>query len=344
MNLHLSCGMWMLALLLWACPAAAQATAPAPAHRDIAYAQTGPEFGQGHLLDLYLPAARSGPVPVVVFTRGSGWLADNGRENAQDLAAVLGPEGYAVAGVAVRSSDQTQFPGQLHDIKAAIRWLRRHGHEYGIDSERIGIVGTSSGGWVAVMAAVTGDVPELEGQEGESGVSSAVQAAIAFYPPTDFSSMDAWAVRRCDPDAEPLASARSNFCHSSAGSPESRLLGCTVAECPERAAAASPLRYLSAADPPIMIIHGEHDAIVPHQQGEWLYQALNKACLDAVFISLPLAGHGNWDQIMTDPAFAYGATIRSTSQQGCKVELPRPYVPDWRTLIEFLQRALQPGA
>jgi len=181
MNLHLTRCMLVMSLLLPACSAAAQATTPpAPTHRDIAYAQTGPEFGQGHLLDLYLPAGRSGPVPVVIFTRGSGWLADNGRENAQDLAAVLGPQGYAVAGVAVRSSYQTRFPGQLHDIKAAIRWLRRHAHEYGIDPERIGIVGTSSGGWVAAMAAVTGDVPELGGQEGELGVSSAVQAAIVI--------------------------------------------------------------------------------------------------------------------------------------------------------------------
>ena len=77
---------------------------PAPTVRDVAYANSDATTGQGHLLDLYLPPNATGPSPVVIFTHGSAWLADNGRQDAQALAAVLNASGYAVAGVSIRSS------------------------------------------------------------------------------------------------------------------------------------------------------------------------------------------------------------------------------------------------
>ena len=107
-------------------------------------------------------------------------MANNGRQGGPALAAELNKAGYAVAGVAIRTSGQTRFPGQLHDIKAAIRWLRANAGKYNLNPGRIGIAGESSGGWLAAMAAVTGDVAELEGNLGTTGVSSAVQAAIAY--------------------------------------------------------------------------------------------------------------------------------------------------------------------
>ena len=105
-------------------------------------------------------------MPVVIFSSGSAWMANNGRQGGPALAAELNKAGYAVAGVAIRTSAQTTFPGQLHDIKAAIRWLRANAGKYNLDPDRIGIAGESSGGWLAAMAAVTGDVAELEGDPG----------------------------------------------------------------------------------------------------------------------------------------------------------------------------------
>lgn len=309
---------------------------PRPTLSSLSYTVSTPADASGHLLDLYLPKAK-GKVPLVIFTHGSGWMADNGREDAQALAAVLLPRGYAVAGVAVRSSGQAQFPAQLHDIKAAIRWLRVNADKYGIDASRIGIMGESSGGWTAAMAAVTGDVPGLEGDLAPRGPSSRVQAAVAFYPPTDIPSMDAWALKPCNPAAPAFADA---FCHLVKDSPESRFLGCVATDCPERAAMASPLKYISKADPPIMILHGEHDALVPHAQGEALYQALNKACHDAAFVSFPMADHGTWVRMLTDLTLAYGATIRSTAAAGCRTVLPAPVEPDWNLVVGFLDRAL----
>ena len=258
-------------------------------------------------------------------------MADTGKRTAPGLAAQLNPAGYAVAGVSIRSTSQTQFPGQLHDIKAAIRWLRANAQKYNLDPEHIAIMGDSSGGWTAAMAAVTGDVPELEGSIGTTGPSSKVQAAIAFYPPTDFLTMDAWALRKC---AQP-------GCHDSATSPESRLVGCAIQTCPDKVQAANPLRYVSAADPPIMILHGNSDPLVPHHQGEQLYMALNKACHDAVFLSFPKAAHGVWNGFFTDDAIREGATMRSTSASGCTVTNPTLTTPTWKTAIEFLDKQMK---
>ena len=312
---------------------------PQPTVRDIVYATTDSASRAGHLLDLYIPTASTGPTPVVIFSSGSAWMANNGRQGGPALAAELNKAGYAVAGVAIRSSGQTTFPGQLYDIKAAIRWLRANAGKYNLDPGRIGISGESSGGWLAAMAAVTGDVPELEGNLGTTGVSSAVQAAIAYYPPTDFLQMDAWALKRCDPSVG-MNPSRA-FCHDGPESPESRLIGCAIQSCAEKTQRANPIRYISSADAPIMIIHGGTDPLVPHAQGELLYQALNKACRDAVFISLPVAGHGVWRAMMTDPALVVAATRRSTSSNGCVVENPKPYTPTWATVVEFFDRYLK---
>lgn len=308
-----------------------QPPGPPPTHANLDYAPPEPATSNGHKLDLYIPANASGPLPIVIWTGGSAWMADTGKNTAGTLAAQLNPAGYAVAGVSIRSSSQVTFPGQLHDIKAAIRWLRANASTYNIDPNRIAIMGDSSGGWTTAMAALTGDAPELEGTVGTTGVSSAVQAAVAFYPPTNFLDMDAWALRPCE----------GQRCHDASVSPESRLVGCAIQECPERTQAANPVRYITPADPPIMILHGNSDPLVPHHQGEQLYMALNKACREAVFISLPTAGHGPWAGFLTNDTIRAGATRRATAAEGCVVTNPTLYTPTWQTVIEFLDAHLE---
>src|SRR5690349_9969206 len=147
---------------------------PPPSHADLEYAPADPPAGNGHKLDLYLPPAANGRAAVVLWTGGSAWMADTGKRTAPGIAAQLLPAGYAVAGVSIRSSAQVQFPGQLHDIKAAIRWLRANAAKYNLDPDRVAIMGDSSGGWTTAMAALTGDAPELEGAVGTTGGSSRV--------------------------------------------------------------------------------------------------------------------------------------------------------------------------
>jgi acetyl esterase/lipase len=322
-----------LALALTLLPSLTIAQAPpTPTHADLAYAPAEPPTSNGHKLDLYLPQGVTGPWPVVIWTGGSAWMADTGKRSAPGIAARLNPAGYVVAGVSIRSSSQVQFPGQLHDIKAAIRWLRANAKQYGLDADHVAIMGDSSGGWTTAMAALTGDAPELEGHVGVTGVRSDVQAAVAFYPPTNFLTMDAWAVQKCGQAG----------CHDDASSPESRLVGCAIQTCAEKVLAANPARYVTPADPPLMILHGGSDPLVPQNQGEQLYMALNKACREATFISLPKAGHGPWNGFLTDDALREAATIRTTSAAGCAVTNPKPYTPTWQTVIDFLDKHLKP--
>jgi len=201
------------------------------------------------------------------------------------------------------------------------------------------MMGDSSGGWTSVMAAVTGDVTELEGKVGLSGPSSAVQAAVAFYPPTNFLLMDEWAVAPC---AASNTSLRPGFCHDGIASPESQLIGCPIQSCPDKVLAADPARYVSQADPPIMILHGGSDPLVPHNQGERLYQALNKQCHTSIFISLPKAPHGPVRDFLENDTARAGATIQSTSARGCEIRTPDLYTPTWATIIDFLRANIEP--
>ena len=344
----------LLAAITASCPAPAQAPAtflaPAeyPARKpDLASLAYAPAegAGNGHYLDLYLPvASRASPAPIVIWTGGSAWLADNGRDRAGWLASLLVPQGFAVAGVSIRSSTQAPFPAQLHDIKAAIRWLRAHAAQYGLDGAHIGIVGDSSGGWTAAMAATTSGLAEWEGAGGSADAASDVQAAVAFYPPTDLLAMDEWALRPCSKSVT-VAVGRMvppDFCHDAATSPESRLVGCALQDCPVPARRASPVTYVRTDSPPMLILHGESDPLVPWNQGARLYQAFVRACGEATFVSVPKAAHGiPWDFLRVAPV-SEGATIRHVTREGCQVAAPEPFQPSYTLLVDFLKRHLMP--
>ncbi|MFC7106378.1 alpha/beta hydrolase fold domain-containing protein [Nonomuraea rubra] len=126
-----------------------------------------------------------------MWHRGSAWSSDDGKSRADEIAAVFNAKGFAVAGVSVRSSTQAVFPAQVHDVKAAIRWLRANAATYQLDPNRFAMMGDSSGGWLTEMATLTGGVAALEGTVGTTGVSSALQTGLAFYSPTDFLQMNA---------------------------------------------------------------------------------------------------------------------------------------------------------
>jgi acetyl esterase/lipase len=275
-------------------PPAAQADwnprLPAVQHLDLAYAPTEPADSRGHLLDIYLPSRRANAkLPVLVWSSGSGWLGDNGKQGAADFAGHFNDAGYAVVGVSVRSSLQAIFPAQLHDVKAAIRWLRRNAPDYQLDPARIAISGNSSGGWVATMAGLTGGIAELEGDVGVTGGSSRVQAVVNFFGPTDLLAMNAQMLPGACDDFN------ANFgledCHNDPNSPEGLLVGCAIQTCPAKAEAANPINYASPDDPPMLILHGQADVLVPHGQSVALFDALEDRCLDATFHSIPGVGH-----------------------------------------------------
>lgn len=181
---------------------------------------------------------------------------DNGKAGAAAIAEEFNPRGYAVAGVSVRSSFQVKFPGQLFDIRAAIRWLRSHADEYDVDPDRIAIMGNSSGGWVAAIAATTGDILRLDDEPDVGDVSSAVQASVPFFPPTAFLQMDQQTLEQKETYDLPFLPV---IVHDDPSSPESNLIGCPIQACPGATEAANPITYVNGLEPPIHVFHGTFD-------------------------------------------------------------------------------------
>jgi acetyl esterase/lipase len=267
----------------------------------------------------------------VIWTSGSAWFSDNGKAGAAAIAAQFNPRGYAVAGVSVRSSFQVKFPGQLFDIRAAIRWLRSHADDYDIDPDRIAIMGNSSGGWVSAIAATTSDVLQLEGEPDVAGVSSAVQAAVPFFPPTAFLQMDQQTLDQKETYDLPFLPV---IVHDAPFSPESSLIGCPIQTCPEPTEAANPLTYISGREPPIHVFHGTFDPLLPPGQSEALYEALKAAGSSVSFTLVDGAGH-SVDDIIDAESF----TVRSVNPAGQEQIGTRP-APTWDTIEHFLHVAL----
>lgn len=229
-------------------------------HRNLEFSRAG---GRPLLLDLYLPCAADGPLPVVAFIFGGAFRVGSKRDC---MATRLVADGFAVASISYRLSAEAAFPAQLEDCKAAIRWLRAKAARFGLDPCRIGVWGMSAGAYLAVMLGVTGEEPAPEGED--RGVSSSVQAVCDFYGPSDFLRMD---------------SRLGSFSHDAPQSAESRLLRGPIQGRRELARAASPLGRIGAGRglPPFLIVHDPKDMYVPFEQSELLLRALRSAGAEA---------------------------------------------------------------
>ncbi len=243
-------------------------------------------------LDIYWPAEGDGPFPVIVSIHGGAFMGGDKRD-VQLVPMLEGlSRGYAVVGVNYRMSGEAKFPALVHDVKAAIRWIRAHAAAYRFDPARIAVWGGSAGGYQALMAGVTAGVLELEDLRlGNPAQSSAVQAVVAWFPPTDFLLMDAQLM-----DSGLMLCGVESHCD--ADSPESLLLGRKITEVPELVRAANPETYIRAGAPPFLIQHGLKDDTVPYQQSA-NFAAKVRAILGEAHVTLDLfpdAGH-------SDPVF-----------------------------------------
>ncbi|MFL2912171.1 MAG: alpha/beta hydrolase fold domain-containing protein [Opitutales bacterium] len=248
--------------------------------RDIAY--TGSD-NPHQTLDLYTPRSlnlSSGKLPVVVWIHGGAWKSGSKKSgnHPHRIPEIVATQRYAGVSIGYRLSQDVKWPAQIHDCKAAIRWLRGNAKALGLDPDRIGVWGSSAGGHLASMLGTTKDYESLEGEIGDfRSFSSEVQAVVNYYGPSAFLRMD----------DQP-----GKIRHNAPGSPESQLIGHPIQEAKKLAQNASPLHHVSARDAPHFHFHGMQDSFVPYQQSLLLHHALQKEKVSSALISVQQAGHG----------------------------------------------------
>lgn len=232
-------------------------------------------------LDLARPAGGNGPFPALVFIHGGGWY----QGKRQDYRAAIqdaAKRGYVAVTISYRlmqfdeakkesTTAALNFPAQIHDAKAAVRWLRAHADKYHLDAERIGVTGGSAGGHLSLLVGLTDPEAKLEGESGNPDQSSRVQAVVNVFGPTDMAfcyekSSVAWIFRL--------------------------FLGGTPTEVPDRYREASPITYVSADDPPVLTLHGDQDALVPIDQAKKLDELMKSAGASHTLMIFEGQGHG----------------------------------------------------
>ena len=235
-------------------------------------------------LDLYQPDGP--PAGLIVWVHGGAWRG--GSRDGVDLKG-LTALGWAVASVDYRLSTTARFPAQIHDIKAAIRFLRAHATDYGYPANRFVIAGSSAGAHLAALVGVTNGRADLEGTVGENpGVSSDVQAIVDLYGASDLTT---------------ILAQSTPYGLSMRGPALDLLLGGQPDKVPELARLASPVFQLDAHDPPLFLTHGDQDPQMPLAQSRELAAAYEKLGLPLQFTVQAGSGHGG-------PAFTSAASLR----------------------------------
>ena len=253
-------------------------------HLDVAYATAS----ETQKLDIYLPNEGTGPFPVIVQIHGGAFKSGD-KASGELTPALAGLDrGYAVVAVNYRLSGEAQFPAQINDLKAAIRYIRANAELYNLDPDRIATWGGSAGGSLSALAGTSADVAALvDDSLGNAGVSDRVQACVDWFGPIVFSEMDA---QFAELGITPVGVT------SDANSPESQYLGQTVGTdaAAELVKAASAQSYISADDPPFFIQHGTADQNIPITQSVHFAAALTAVLGEdkVSFTQLEGAGHG----------------------------------------------------
>ena len=236
---------------------------------DVAY---GPDPLQ--MLDLYRPDIEA-DVPVVLYLHGGGWQLGDKTADARERLTALASHGIAVASANYRLVPAHRYPAQVHDAKAAVRWLREKGPAHGLSVHRIGAWGASAGGYLASLIGLTNDDPAFEGADSPP-VSSRVDAVVDWFGQSDLvaNATRSWLEKEVLPPPFELA-----------------FLGVDGSSTAGLAASASPLRHISAAAPPFLIVHGDRDRVTPIAESAALHDSLVRAGAESTLVVLGGAGH-----------------------------------------------------
>lgn len=253
--------------------------------KDVVYAEID---GKSLGLDLYVPKPGA---PLVVYVHGGAWRAGT---KADGVPMFLVDAGFAVASVDFRQSTDAPFPANVHDIKAGIRFLRAKAAEYGYDTEKVLITGSSSGAHLAVLVGVTNGDAQLEGNVGDyADASSDVQAILSYFAATDLTT---------------ILSLSTSFGVGVREPALKLLLGDLPDAVPELAQQASPVYHVDANDPPLLLLHGDRDPQMPVNQSLQMLGKYEELGLDVDFIPVHGAAHGGpqfSEPKYTEPAVAF---------------------------------------
>jgi acetyl esterase/lipase len=234
------------------------------------------EDGKALLLDMAYPRETPGmprpeKTPVIIEVHGGGWHLG---ERSIGRGLLMPLQGFFYASIDYRMSHEAVFPAQIHDVKAAIRWVRAHADRYNLDPDRIGLYGGSAGGHLVTLATATADVPELEGACGWEGHSTRVGAVAAVNPPTDMTvSAEEWP-----------------WLHQNDG-PADWLFGGPVKDRAELVKSSGAMTYIHADAPPHLLLHGTEDDIVPFSQAEKLHKALLELGVESTLVAFEGVDH-----------------------------------------------------
>jgi acetyl esterase/lipase len=258
----------LLALVACACSATARGTGavPAPAPQpsvttDVVY---GHKDGLALTFDVHRPAQANGAGVIAIVSGGWQSSVEMSRAIVDGyLSPLLNEKGFTVFAVRHGSSPRYPMSAIVSDVRRAVRFIRQHAGEYGVDPTRIGVYGGSAGGQLALLLGTTADSGDPSASDAVLRESNRVAAVVAFFPPTDLSR---WANRRAFPATAALTDAE--------------------------AAQYSPIRFVSPGAAPTLIVHGDADTTVPMVEGETMHAALTKAGVSASFMRIAGAGHG----------------------------------------------------
>ena len=228
-------------------------------------------------LDLYIPEAKTeSSYPVVLWIHGGAWR--KGSKDRPGRALKAAGLNCAIVSINYRLTSEKSWPAQIHDCKAALRWVKANAKKYHLDAERIVVWGGSAGGHLVAFLGTTQNHPDLDGKLGShTEQSTSVKGVINFFGPTDFLVMNHQG---------------SSMDHNAASSPEGQLLGGEVSTLKARAKIASPFHQVSSDDAPILTVHGTKDPLVPYLQGKALDDKLDALKVPSVLLTVLDGGHG----------------------------------------------------
>ncbi len=231
-------------------------------------------YGKGGDVDLTLDLARpneaKGPCRCILIIHGGGWAAGQ-KEVHDDMTWEFARRGWVAASVGYRLAPKHPFPAQVEDVKCAVRFLRAHAEEYGIDPAKFAAMGFSAGAHLSMMLGVMGKEDGLEGEGGCADQSSKVQAVVSFFGPVDTLAKDL---------PQQSLDILKNW------------IGGTAAEMEEAYRKASPITYVTHDDAPMLLLQGTKDALIPHTQAYAMADALTKAGVPGRVELLLGQGHG----------------------------------------------------